>query len=91
MIVRVQGSGQYRLDDSARLALESIDAALIAAVGRGDAAQTHTLLNQAIDLVQSQGVALAPTDLASSDLILPPMGSSLEETDAFLRDEGLLA
>lgn len=90
MIVRIQGAGQYRLDGAAQSELQSIDAHLVAAVGRGDAAEAHTLLGQAIDLVQTRGVALDATDLSSSDLILPPADASLDETDTLLRAEGLL-
>ncbi len=91
MIVRIQGGGQYRLDGDARGELESIDRELVAAVSRGDADEAHTLLGRAIGVVQSSGTALSADDLSTSDLILPPADASLEETDALLRSEGLLA
>lgn len=91
MIVRIQGAGQYRLDGAAQHELESIDTRLIEAVSRGDATEAHTLLCQAIDLVQASGGALSADDLSSSDLILPPADATFEETDLMLRSEGLLA
>lgn len=91
MIVRIQGGGQYRLDGDARSELESIDTRLVAAVSRGDADEAHALLGRAIDVVQGSGTALSADDLSTSDLILPPADASLEETDALLRSEGLLA
>jgi hypothetical protein len=89
MIVRIQG-GQYRLDATTQGELEAIDAQLAAAVGHGDDAAAHTLLGQAIALVQDRGAALDATDLSPSDLILPPADASLDETGTLLRAEGLL-
>jgi len=82
MIVRVQGSGQYRLDGAAQGELVSIDARLVAALERGAADEAHTLLGQAVSLVQTRGVALPNDILSPSDLILPPADASLEEIAA---------
>jgi hypothetical protein len=84
MIVRVQGSGQYRLDGGAQGELVSIDARLVAALERGAADEAHTLLGQAVGLVQTRGVALSNDDLSPSDLILPPADASLEEIAAVI-------
>jgi hypothetical protein len=43
MIVRIQGSGQYRLDGAAQSELASIDARLVAALERGAADEAQTL------------------------------------------------
>ena len=85
MIVRVQGSGQYRLDGAAQGELTSIDARLVAAIERGAADEAHALLGQAISLVQTRGMALADDDLSPSDLILPPADASLEDITAVVR------
>ncbi len=90
MIVRIQGGGQYRLDAATQSDLEAIDAQLAVAVGRGDDAEAHTLLGQAIALVQTHGAALDASDLSPSDLILPTADASLDETGTLLRAEGLL-
>ena len=79
MIVRIQGSGQYRLDDAAQSELASIDARLVAALERGAADEAHTLLGQAVSLVQTHGAALPDDALSPSDLILPPADASLDE------------
>ena len=84
MIVRVQGSGQYRLDGAAQGELVSIDARLVAALERGAADEAHTLLGQAVSLVRTRGVALPNDDLSPSDLILPPADASLEEIAAVI-------
>ena len=84
MIVRVQGSGQYRLDGAAQGELVSIDARLVAALERGAADEAHALLGQAVSLVQTRGVALPNDDLSPSDLILPPADASLEEIAAVI-------
>jgi hypothetical protein len=82
MLVRVQGSGQFRLDGTAQSELASIDARLIAALERGAADEAHTLLGQAVSLVQTRGVALPNDILSPSDLILPPADAPLEEIAA---------
>jgi hypothetical protein len=82
MIVRIQGSGQYRLDGAAKSELASIDARLVAALERGTADEAHTLLGQAVSLVQTRGAALPNDALSPSDLILPPADASLEEIAA---------
>ena len=79
MIVRIQGSGQYRLDGAAQSELASIDARLVAALERGAADEAHTLLEQAASLVQTHGTALPNDALSPSDLILPPADASLDE------------
>ena len=84
MIVRIQGSGQYRLDGAAKSELASIDARLVAALERGAADEAHTLLGQAVSLVQTRGVALPNDALSPSDLILPPADASPEEINTLL-------
>ena len=79
MIVRIQGSGQYRLDGPAQSELTSIDARLVAALEHGAADEAHTLLGQAVSLVQTRGTALPNDALSPSDLILPPADASLDE------------
>jgi hypothetical protein len=84
MIVRIQGSGQYRLDGAAQSELASIDARLVAALERGAADEAQTLLGQAVSLVQTRGAALPNDALSPSDLILPPADASLDEISTLL-------
>ena len=84
MIVRIQGSGQYRLDGAAQSELASIDARLVAALERGAADEAHTLLGQAVSLVETRGTALPNDALSPSDLILPPADATLEEISILL-------
>ena len=84
MIVRIQGSGQYRLDGAAQSELASIDARLVAALEHGAADEAHTLLGQAVSLVQTRGAVLPNDALSPSDLILPPADASLEEINTLL-------
>jgi len=90
MIVRIQGDGQYRIDEAAQAELSSIDAQLFDAVKSGGAEEAHNLLARAITMVHNQGTALAEDDLSSSDLILPSADASLDETRALLQSEGLV-
>jgi hypothetical protein len=83
MIVRIQGSGQYRLDDAAQSELASIDARLVAAIERG-ADEAQTLLGQAVSLVQTRGAVLPNDALSPSNLILLPADASLDEISTLL-------
>ena len=85
MIVRIQGSGQYRLDEAALSELASIDARLVAALEHGAADEAHALLGQAVSLVQTHGTALPNDALSPSDLILPPADASLDEISILLQ------
>jgi hypothetical protein len=87
MIVRIQGSGQYRLDGAAQSELASIDARLVAALERGAAEEAHTLLRQAVSMVQTRGAALPNDTLSPSDLILPPADASLAEISAVVSSQ----
>lgn len=91
MIVRIQGSGQFEIDERVQHDLTQIDEALIAAVNRSDSEAAHALLGQAIALVEGRGQLLALDDLHPSDLVLPPADATLDETHAILAGEGLLS
>lgn len=84
MIVRIQGDGQYRLDDQAQADLAQLDDHLTAAADAGQAQEAHDVLVKAITLVHTRGVVLDEDDLSPSELILPPLDASLDETRALL-------
>lgn len=90
MIVRIHGSGQYRLSEEHYAALQSIDADLVQATQSGDAQTAHAALGRAVAYVQEHGASLPATDLSPSDIILPAADSSFEETQSFLQEHDLL-
>jgi hypothetical protein len=90
MIVRVQGSGQYRLADSDVQALHGLDQKLVEAVHAHDDVMVHQLLSEMIALVQANGSPLGAEELLSSDTVLPPSTLSIEEVQALLQHESLV-
>lgn len=90
MIVRVQGSGQYRLEDGAADGLNQLDSELVTAVHDRDEQGVTALLYKMIAYVQTHGTILAPEDLSPSDAILPPDNLTYEEIVATLKEDGLI-
>ncbi len=90
MIVRVQGSGQYRLAQPDIDTLHGLDHQLAEAVHANDAPGVHKLLGQMITLVQTRGTSAGADELVSSAIILPPDTLTIEEVQALLRDDSLL-
>jgi hypothetical protein len=90
MIVRVQGSGQYRLAQAEVDRLHQLDHQLVDAVHAHDEQRTHALLKQMIELVQTKGSAVGDDDLVTSDTILPHDTVTVEEVQALLHEEGLV-
>ena len=90
MIVRVQGSGQYKLSDSTEQSLHSLDRSLHAAVASKDEVQTHRLLDEMIALVQREGTPVGLDELVPSDAVLPHDTITIEEVQALLDRDDLV-
>jgi hypothetical protein len=90
MIVRVQGSGQYRLAERDIAELQSIDHKLVDAVHAQDEVQVHALLDEMIDLVKTKGTPVGIDELVSSDTVLPHDTITVEEVQALLEHESLV-
>lgn len=90
MIVRVQGSGQYRLEAAAIPGLNQLDTDLQKAVDQHDEKTVTTLLFRMITYVQGHGVRVPDEEIVPSDAILPPDTLSYEEIVALLREDGLV-
>jgi hypothetical protein len=90
LIMRVQGSGQYRLAQPEIDALHGLEHQLAGAVQRRDARRVHEVLGRMVDVVQTRGTRLDPDSLLISETILPPDTLTIEEVHALLRDDGLL-
>lgn len=90
MIVRIQGEGQYTLDDSAQSELDRLDSQLFAAIESDDEAGYEASLKAVVDCIQTKGAPLPEKELVASDIILPASDTTLDEAKALLTDEGYL-
>lgn len=90
MIVRVQGSGQYRLTDTDVQVLHALDHQLVEAVKARDEVRTHQVLAEMIALAQDKGSPVGDAELASSDTVLPFDSISVDEVGALLKHESLV-
>lgn len=90
MIVRILGEGQYDVADDAVAGLNEYDAALEAAIDAGDEAAFAAALDALHDGVRKAGAAHDPDSLDESDLILPPVGASIDDVRDLLGDDGLI-
>ena len=90
MIVRVSGEGQYRLPDADAERLNELDNRAVGAVDAGDEDGFKELWGQMLQLVESDGEALADDELVESDVILPPRDISFDEAKGEFTGEGLI-
>ena len=92
MIVRILSEGQWEVPDSELERLNSLDDAVEQAVTGEDESQLQAALQELLDEVRVVGTRVPDEDLRDSDLILPDVGSSLDDVKALLNesDEGLI-
>jgi hypothetical protein len=90
MIVRVSGSGQYRLPDSLVGRLDTLDDDAVKAVEAGDEQRFRELFDQMFELVRTEGEPVPPDELIPSDVILPPPDTTFEEAASDFTGEGLV-
>ncbi len=92
MIVRILGEGQYRLDDDVRERVNDLDNEVVALIERGDEEGFHETFERLLDLIRTEGDALAGDELEESDVLVPPSDTSFEEArqDESFAGEGLI-
>lgn len=90
MIVRLMGEGQFELPESVVAQLNALDDAAMAALEAGDEVTLDARLDDMWQLIRAQGTVLAPDDLRSSEVIIPPSDLTLEETRALVGEHGLI-
>jgi len=90
MIVRILGEGQFDVADSELDRLNTLDAALEAAVAAGDEQAFGAALADLLAGVRTMGTAHAADTLDVSDVVLPHEGASLAEVRDLLDDDGLI-
>jgi len=79
IVVRVQGEGQFRLAGSYKGALDGYDQKVVAAIEAGQPAAFKQSVHDVIAFVQSHGVAVADTENATSQVVLPSEDLTLDE------------
>ena len=88
MIVRIMSESQYRIDEdySPNVAEEinRLDVRLAAAVETNDAEKFQDTLAQLVERVHQYGRMLSDSELAASDVIVPPPDITLAETRSLL-------
>ena len=90
MIVRIAGEGQFRLPDEDADRLNELDNRAVAAVEQGDETGFRELWSQMLEIVASDGNALADDELVESDVILPPRDVSFREAQGEFTGDGLI-
>jgi hypothetical protein len=90
MIVRVSGEGQFELPDEDAERLNELDNRAVSAVEEADETGFRELWSQMLELVASDGNAIANDELVESDVILPPRDISFEEAKGEFSGEGLI-
>jgi hypothetical protein len=90
VIVRISGEGQFQLPDNDAERLNDLDNEAVAAVEAGDEEKFHSLFNEMLSLVESDGEAVAEDELVESDVILPPRDVSFDEAAREFTGDGLI-
>ena len=90
MIVRILTEGQYKLDDDVLTRVNELDNACVSAVESGDEEKFRSTFAQLLELVRSDGKALADDDLSESDVMVPPPDLTMEEAAQEFTGDGLI-
>jgi phage shock protein A len=79
IVVRVQGEGQFRLAGSFKGELDGYDQKVVDAIELGQPAALKQSVHDVIAFVKSHGVAVADTENAASQVVLPSEDLTLDE------------
>ncbi len=90
IVVRVLGSGQFRLDDAEIGRLNELDNAVAAAVAAGDGAAFDRSFTELIAHVRGSGAPVPDGELVTSDHVLPAADTTLEEAREAFAGEGAI-
>jgi len=90
VIVRLMGEGQYRVDDSLQERLNELDDRAGAALEANDETELDKTLDEMFELVRREGEQLADDDLSTSDTVIPPSDTTLEEARQLMSQEGYI-
>lgn len=90
MIVRISGTGQFQLDDTAAHELEQMDHTLTEALHASDEHRFHASLHEVIQFITTHGTEVPHDHVKPSDVIVPPEDVTMQEAKRFFTDEGML-
>jgi len=90
VIVRIMGEGQYRLSDGVRERVNELDNAVVEAVEKNDEDGFHATFEELLDVIRTQGEHLADEELETSEVIVPPADTSMEEAAGDFSGDGLI-
>ena len=90
MIVRISGEDQYRLEDGLHDQLDQLAGVAHAAVDADDEAAFARSLGELLAFVRSNGTLVGDEEIETSDVILPPSDTTLEEARSEFTGEGLI-
>jgi len=89
-VVRILGSGQFRLDDSDVGHLNELDNAVAAAVAAGDGAAFSRSFGALVAYVRDQGTTVRDGEIVTSNHVLPAADTTLEEAREAFSGEGAI-
>ena len=84
------GEGQFRVEDSLRDRLNELDDRAGAALDANDEIELDKTLDEMFELVRREGEQLADDDLSTSDTVIPPSDTTLEEARQLMSQEGYI-
>ncbi len=90
MIVRVMGEGQWRVDDGVLARLNELDDEAVAALERNDEETLDAVLERMAETVRREGEPLPADDLHPSEIVIPPVDLTLDETRELFSEHGLV-
>jgi len=88
VIVRILGEGQFTVPDDHHEVLAKLDDTLAQAVDDGNEAEFTAALSALAAEVRRAGEPLADDAFAPSDLVVPFVDATLEETKGLLAESG---
>jgi hypothetical protein len=89
-VVRILGSGQFRLDDAEVGRLNELDNAVAAAVATGDGTAFARSFGELVAHVRDRGTAVPDGELVTSDHVLPAVDTTLDEAREAFAGEGAI-
>jgi hypothetical protein len=89
-VVRILGSGQFRLDDSEIGRLNELDNAVAAAVAAGDGTEFDRAFGALVGHVREHGSPVPDGELVTSDHVLPAEDTTLDEAREAFSGEGAI-
>jgi hypothetical protein len=92
MIIRIQGEGQWELNESQIAELNKLDDQMTDVLHEHEdnASVFAKTLGQLLGYVRQQGRPLPPEEIHESDLILPPADATIDEVTKSFTEEGLI-